>query len=208
MDEETDFLHTILTRGWDAYDSFLRQFEEQGKGPPAAIIGHAFFVAVQRRFGQQLDQGEVIKFVADTRANLAEEHELPAKEAEALVFAMLGINIAGAEETVDKLDIGEMAEVKAKLPLRLVEDAQLSKEQLDAFLLEAEDLLHDAHSRAPRDLVQRLRRTSGAERSRWTVRSTTNTAPPLECRKGHVFHRRERPPVPIEDLYTAPTQRH
>jgi|GEM_PF-1638374 len=145
MDEETKFVRTILIQDWESYDSFVRQFEEQGKGTPVAIIGYAFFVAVQRRFRQSLDPGEVMRFVADARANLAEGHQLPAKEAEALIFAMLGMDIAGAEETVDKLDIGEMAEIQAQLLFRLIEDAQLSEEQLDAFLLEAEELLHDAH---------------------------------------------------------------
>ncbi|MFV2009391.1 MULTISPECIES: hypothetical protein [unclassified Micromonospora] len=145
MDEETKFVRTILIQDWEAYDSFVRQFEEQGKGTPVAIIGYAFFVAVQRRFGQSLDPGEVMRFVADARANLTEGHKLPAKEAEALIFAMLGMDIAGAEETVDKLDIGEMAEIQAQLLFRLIEDAQLSEEQLDAFLLEAEGLLHEAH---------------------------------------------------------------
>ncbi|MFV2019539.1 hypothetical protein [Micromonospora sp. LOL_023] len=90
MDEETKFLRTILIRDWEAYESFIRQFEEQSKGTSVAIIGYAFFVAVQRRFGQNFDPGEVMRLVADTRANLAEGHELPAKEAEALIFAMLG----------------------------------------------------------------------------------------------------------------------
>ncbi|MFV2020529.1 hypothetical protein, partial [Micromonospora sp. LOL_023] len=57
----------------------------------------------------------------------------------------LGLDLAGTEETVDKLDIGEMAEIQAKLLFRLVEDAQSTEEQLDAFLLEAEGLLHEAH---------------------------------------------------------------
>ncbi|MFV2019648.1 hypothetical protein [Micromonospora sp. LOL_023] len=145
MDEETKFLRTILIQDWEAYDSFIRQFEAQGKGTPVAIIGYAFFVAVQRRFGQSLDSGDVLRFVADARANLSEGHELPAKESEALIFAMLGMDIAGTEETVENLDIGEMAEIQAQLLFRLMEDAQLSEEQLDAFLLEAEGLLHEAH---------------------------------------------------------------
>ncbi|WJK41085.1 hypothetical protein O7608_01085 [Solwaraspora sp. WMMA2056] len=145
MDEETQFLSTILRRDWNEYDSFVRRLEAEGKGTPVAIIGYAFFVAVQRRFGQYLDPAEVIRFVADARANLIEGHELPEKESKSLIFAMLGMDITGAEETVDKINIGEMAEIQAKLLFRLVEDAQLSDDQIDAFLLEAEGLLHEAH---------------------------------------------------------------
>ena len=54
-------------------------------------------------------------------------------------------DMPGVEEIVDNLDIGVMAEIHGQLLFRLVEDAELTDEQLDELLLEAEELLHENH---------------------------------------------------------------
>ena len=145
MEEETEFLRALLRQDWETYDSFTEKFQSEGKGTPVAIIGYSFFVAVQRRFGASRDPGEVIRFVADARARLLEGRELPAKEGEALIYAMLDMDMPGVEEIVDSLDIGMMAEIQGQLLFRLVEDAELTDKQLDELLLEAQELLHENH---------------------------------------------------------------
>ncbi|MFY1698072.1 hypothetical protein [Solwaraspora sp. WMMA2101] len=145
MQEETKFLRALLRQDWETYDSFAEKFQSEGKGTPVAIIGYSFFVAVQRRFAETRDAREIIRFVADARARLLEGRELPAKEGEALIYAMLDMDLPGVEEIVDNLDIGVMAEIQGQLLFRLVEDAELTDEQLDELLLEAEALLHENH---------------------------------------------------------------
>lgn len=83
--------------------------------------------------------------MADARARLLEGRELPAKEGEALIYAMLDMDMPGVEEIVDSLDIGVMAEIQGQLLFRLVEDAELTDEQLDELFLEAEQLLNENH---------------------------------------------------------------
>ncbi|MDG4764084.1 hypothetical protein O7632_08190 [Solwaraspora sp. WMMD406] len=58
---------------------------------------------------------------------------------------MLDMDLPDVEEIVDNLDIGVMAEIQGQLLFRLVEDAELTDEQLDELLLEAEGLLREAH---------------------------------------------------------------
>ncbi|MFV2011414.1 MULTISPECIES: hypothetical protein [unclassified Micromonospora] len=145
MEEETKFLRALLRQDWETYDSFTEKFQSEGKGTPVAIIGYSFFVAVQRRFAENKDAREIIRFVADARARLLEGRELPAKEGEALIYAMLDMDMPGVEEIVEDLDVGVMAEIQGQLLFRLVEDAELTDEQLDELLLEAEALLHENH---------------------------------------------------------------
>ncbi|MFY1690378.1 hypothetical protein [Plantactinospora sp. WMMB782] len=140
MDENTKFLRAILRQDWEAYDALLAEFESQGKGTPMAIIGFAFNIAVQRRFGQRKDMNEIIQFVADARTFLSEGRDLPAKEAEALICATLDLDAPEVAETIDRLDIGTITEIEAQLLFKLIADENLSEQQLDDFLAQAEAL--------------------------------------------------------------------
>ena len=121
-------------------DALADEFERQGKGTPVAIIGCAFHLAVHRRFGGNRSVEEVIRFVADARTFLSEGRDLPAQEAEALIYATLDIDVPGVEETIDRLEIGAIAEIEGQLLFKLIADEDLSEEQLDAFLAQSEAL--------------------------------------------------------------------
>jgi|HigsolmetaAR206D_1030411.scaffolds.fasta_scaffold05367_2 hypothetical protein len=140
MEENTRFLKAILEQDWETYDALVEEFERQGKGTPVAIIGFAFNLAVKRRFGDRRDVSEIIRFVADARAFLSEGRDLPAKEAEHLIYATLDMDVPGVDETIENLDVGVIAEIEGQLLFKLVSDEQMSPEQLNDFLMEAERL--------------------------------------------------------------------
>ncbi|MGX7670211.1 hypothetical protein [Plantactinospora sp. DSM 117369] len=140
MDDNTRFLKSILQQDWESYDALLAEFESQGKGTPTAIIGFAFNLAVQRRFGQRKNMDEIIRFVADARTFLSEGRDLPAQEAEALICATLDLDAPGVAETIDRLDVGTITEIEGQLLFKLVSDEELSEQQLDDFLAKAEAL--------------------------------------------------------------------
>ncbi|MDG4829160.1 hypothetical protein O7627_07550 [Solwaraspora sp. WMMD1047] len=141
MHENTRFLRAVLQQDWDTYDALVGEFEQQNKGTPVAIIASAFSLAVEKRFGRTKDVGEIIRFVADARAALAEGRALPAAEAEALIFATLDMDEPGVADTVERLDIGTIAEIEGQLLFKLVADDGMSESELDAFLREAENHL-------------------------------------------------------------------
>jgi hypothetical protein len=140
MDDNTKFLKAILQQDWKSYDTLLAEFESQGRGTPAAIIGFAFNLAVQGRFGQSKNMDEVIRFVAEARTFLSEGRDLPAQEAEALICATLDLDAPGVAETIERLDIGTITEIEGQLLFKLIADENLSDEQLDNFLAQAETL--------------------------------------------------------------------
>ncbi|MEO3924484.1 hypothetical protein ABGB07_11580 [Micromonosporaceae bacterium B7E4] len=148
MDDNTQFLKAILQQDWDSYDALVAGFERQGKGTPAAIIGFAFNLAVQRRFGQNRDLDGIIRFVAETRTFLSEGRDLPAKDAEALICATLDMDLPGVAETIDRLDIGTITEIEGQLLFKLVSDENLSQQELDDFLLQAEALAEQWQNQA------------------------------------------------------------
>ncbi|MFY1698071.1 hypothetical protein [Solwaraspora sp. WMMA2101] len=118
------------------------KLEAQGKGTPVATIGYACYVAARQRFAEQRSPEEIIRFVAEARAALAEGRNLPAREAEAIMYAMLDMDMPEVDEIVDGLDVGIIAEIQGQLLFKLVLDAELTDAQLDSLLLEAEVLVH------------------------------------------------------------------
>ncbi|MFY1654549.1 hypothetical protein ACN27J_27165 [Solwaraspora sp. WMMB762] len=142
MEDESKFVRALLRRDWDAYNLYLEKLKGQGKGTPIATIGYACYIAARQRFAEQRSPEEIIRFVADARATLSEGRDLPAREAEAVMYAMLDMEMPDVDEIVDGLDVGMIAEIQGQLLFKLVLDAELTDEQLDNLLLEAERLIH------------------------------------------------------------------
>jgi hypothetical protein len=147
MDDNTRFLRAILRQDWDTYHDLRLEFERQGKGTPTAIINSAFSLAIRRRFGSNRDMREIIRFVADARAFLSEGRDLPAQEAEALIAVTLDLEEPGVAETVDRLDVGTIAEIEGQLLFKLIRDDKLSDRQLDDLLIEGATLVRQWQSR-------------------------------------------------------------
>ncbi|WP_326551785.1 hypothetical protein [Micromonospora sp. NBC_01813] len=144
MEDESKLVRALLRRDWESYNSYLEKLEAQGKGTPVATIGYACYIAARQRFAEQRSPEEIIRFVAEARATLAEGRNLPAREAEAVMYAMLDMEMPDVDEIVDGLDVGIIAEIQGQLLFKLVLDAELTDEQLDSLLLEAEQIVNQS----------------------------------------------------------------
>jgi len=143
MEENTKFLRAILRRDWGTYNDYVEDFARQGKGSPVAIVGCAFHVAIQKHFGSRQDIREVIKFVAEARMFFADGEDVPAREAEGLICATLDFDEPWVDDVIDSLDATAISLIEGKLLFKLVLDENMSDEQLDALLADAERLLRE-----------------------------------------------------------------
>ena len=143
MDDNTKFLRALLRQDWDTYNAYVAEYTRQGIGTPVAIIACAFHLAVQRRFKSTGSMAEIIRFVADTRVFFTDGKDLPPREAEALICAVLDMDAPWVEEIVDRIDILALSKIEGQLVIKLILDEDLSDDELDAFLADAEHLLHE-----------------------------------------------------------------
>jgi hypothetical protein len=149
MDDNTLFLRALLRQDWETYNKIAAELEQQGKGTPVAIIGFAFHIAVRRYFGSRREPAEVIRFVADARGALSEGRDIPVREAEALMYATLDIPAPDVEETIKSMGVGKIAEIEGQLLFKLIADENLTDEQLDGLLMEAEQFAAQRRTTAP-----------------------------------------------------------
>lgn len=119
-DEANERIEQELDRtGWDGYPHFL------------AV---AFFLAVDKRFSRPADTAEIIRFVADTRAELGDDG--PAIDqhlAERLIRSVLD-DSARVEATADAEMIGR---IQSLVLYEILSDGRLTDEHVDSFLAEA-----------------------------------------------------------------------
>ena len=119
MDDGTLLPRAILRQDRPAYDQVAARLADAGRGTPVRIIAFAFHLGARRHFGTRRDPLEVVRFVAEARAMLAEGRDLPAWEAEALVYATLDMDLAGVAEVVDGLSPGCIAEIEGQLLFKI-----------------------------------------------------------------------------------------
>lgn len=132
-----EFLIAALSEDWERASGIMDELEAT-KESPAAITGFAFSLATKSRFGKTPDPREIIRFVADARSELSGGPELPPREAEALIFATLGIEAPGVEEVVEHLDIDTIVSIEIQLLHRLVSAMDMSADDLAKFVAQAE----------------------------------------------------------------------
>ncbi|GIJ25608.1 hypothetical protein Vqi01_07700 [Micromonospora qiuiae] len=97
------------------------------------MIGAAFAIAVNRRFGADATPAGIAKFVATARASYDGGDSLPALEMEGLIRAALGEPELAGNITPD-VALGSELFVLT----RLLQKVSLTQEELDAFVAEAE----------------------------------------------------------------------
>jgi hypothetical protein len=106
--------------GWDGFPRFL-----------AAL----FFVAVDRRFGEDATRADVIKFVADMRAGLGDDGpEVNAEAAENLIFSIIDPSV---DYDIHPQMIGR---IQAATVNKVLAEGDLTDQELDAVLSEAVEL--------------------------------------------------------------------
>jgi len=143
MEENTLFLRALLRHDWETYGKVMGSLAAQGKGTPVAIIGSTFQLAVPRCFGEGTTVADVVQFVADARIFYGDTVDLPQREAEAIMRAVLDLEAPWVEEVVENLPVVEIASIEARLLAKLLADRGLSDTELDSLLEEAERSLRE-----------------------------------------------------------------
>lgn len=141
MNDQSVYLDLIrlMARGdTETYRQRCRQLDAAGWDGFALVVGAAFFQAVDRRFDASMPTAQVIRFVAETRADISETgFDLDPKAAETVIQAAL----TGETDALDALDANLVVESEMLLLWNLLRD--LPEDQLEGFLGDAGSLARD-----------------------------------------------------------------
>ncbi|ROT29339.1 hypothetical protein [Micromonospora sp. HM5-17] len=133
--ELTEYIRTLVRGDNEAHDRIQAQLDAEGWDGFPRFLASLFFLAVDRRFGENASPAEVIKFVADLRADLANGGpDISAEDAEALIKANLDPDF---DYDIEPNMIGK---IQAAVIYKVLTDASVTDEQLDALLAEAAEL--------------------------------------------------------------------
>lgn len=126
-------LRAFLVRDFDEHRRFRAQLDPtEAQYSYTALIAAAFFSAVERRFGENGTDTDIIKFVADTRAQFeGDDAQIDPHVAETMIHAVLGKN------TDEEFDDEAVVMAQVLLLGALIADENLDDAGLDAFLTEA-----------------------------------------------------------------------
>jgi hypothetical protein len=132
--DPAEFIRTLVLGDFAATQQFEQKLDEQGWAGFPRFLLTAFFLAVERRFTGD-DQGEIIRFVADLRAHgSGDTAGVDPQAAELLIRKVFDPSV--------KIDVDQTAagRIQTLVVHRVLSEENLSAEDLDAFLAEAEDL--------------------------------------------------------------------
>lgn len=129
------YIRTLVRGEHDEHDRIQAQLDAEGWDGFPRFLASLFFLAVDRRFGERASRADVIKFVADLRADLAHGGpEIRAEDAEVLINANIDPDI---DYDIDPDMVGK---IQAATVYKVLTDEELSDADLDAFLAEAVQL--------------------------------------------------------------------
>ena len=131
-----ELVRCIVHDDWAAYDQRTQRLnEESGWDGWSEFLAAAFLVAVERRFDEANDPAEVIRFVAEARAEFTVSgSDLDPTAAEIMINSVLDRASAAG------IDTRMVVQVEIVVIRKLLRDANLTDADLDAFLVEAEQI--------------------------------------------------------------------
>ncbi|AVT32263.1 hypothetical protein C6361_25540 [Plantactinospora sp. BC1] len=129
------YVRTLVRGDNEANERIEAQLDGEGWDGFPRFLAALFFLAVDRRFGEDATSAEVIRFVADLRAGLADDAPaIDAQDAEALIKANIDPD---ADYDIEPSSIGK---IQAAVTYKVLTDEQLTDEELDSFLTEATEI--------------------------------------------------------------------
>ncbi|WBB54420.1 hypothetical protein [Verrucosispora sp. WMMD573] len=128
-----ELIQAMARSDWDTTDSLIADLDRAKWAGGLQVIGAAFAIAVNRRFGPSASPADVAQFVAAARASYEEGDSLPALEMEGLIRAALG-----EAELADNIAPDVALGAELIVLTHFLQEANLTQEQLDAFVAEAE----------------------------------------------------------------------
>ncbi|MFY1690813.1 hypothetical protein [Plantactinospora sp. WMMB782] len=129
------YIRALVRGDNEAHDRIQAQLDSEGWDGFPRFLASLCFLAVDRRFGDDATSADVIKFVADLRAGLADGGpEINAEDAEALIRANIDPE---ADYDIAPSMIGK---IQAAVVYKVLTDEHITDEDLDAVLIEAAQL--------------------------------------------------------------------
>lgn len=129
----SDLIRALSSADWDRADTLVEELDRAKWEGGLQVVGAAFAVAVNRRFGPDTTPADVARYVSSTRATYRDGDTLPALEMEGLIRAALG-----EPELADNIAPDVALGVEVFILRQLLQDSHLTPEQLDAFVAESE----------------------------------------------------------------------
>lgn len=135
-----EFVRTLVKGDFVTNDRYEHKLDAEGWDGWPQFLSALFFLAVDRRFHGRYDEAEVIRFVAELRAKTGEGGpSIDPSEAELLIKAVL-------EPSVE-FDIAPqaMGEIETLVVYTILTEENLSDDDLDAVLREAQSIADSHH---------------------------------------------------------------
>jgi hypothetical protein len=129
-----DYIRTMVKGDHAANDRVEARLDAQGWGDFSTLLGAVFYFAVNRRFPQGANAGDIMLFVAEMRAAPVGGPEVDANSAEGLVRAAL-------DPTIDlNIDPQMAGRIQGLTILHILGSGKVADTDLDALLAEAVEL--------------------------------------------------------------------
>ncbi|MGX7675575.1 hypothetical protein [Plantactinospora sp. DSM 117369] len=133
--ELPEYIRTLVRRDRAANDRIEAQLDASGWSGFPRFLAALFFLAVDRRFGETSSHADVIKFVAELRADLTNGGPgINAEAAETLISSILDPSV---DYNIEQEMIGK---IQAATVYKVLTEEHISDSDLDAFLTEAVEL--------------------------------------------------------------------
>ncbi|MFY1668632.1 hypothetical protein ACN27G_01535 [Plantactinospora sp. WMMB334] len=134
-DTHLDLIRELVKGNADAYRQHCEQLDEKGWDELGLVVGAAFFLAARQRQLAFSSTADIIRFVADTRADMAGTgFDLDPAVAEKLITA----TTTGDTSELDHLDPGLIVQSEMLLLWKLLR--ALSDDDMSQFLAEVDAL--------------------------------------------------------------------
>ncbi|MGX7670752.1 hypothetical protein [Plantactinospora sp. DSM 117369] len=130
-----EFARTLIKGDFEANDEYERKLDAEGWDGWPAFLSALFFLAIERRFQGTYDEAEVIRFVADLRAETVDgTAPIDPADAESLIRAVF-------DESVQlDMEPEAMGRVQTLVAYTILAKEDLTDEALDDVLAEAKQL--------------------------------------------------------------------
>lgn len=138
-----EFARSLIRGDFAANDRYERKLDDAGWEGWPAFLSALFFLAIDRRFSGEYDQAKAIRLVADLRAGMSEEQTPPDPiSTEKLIRAVFDPSV--------ELDLPpeDMGKIQTLVAYNILAQEQLSDEELDELLAEAQELAAAHHNKA------------------------------------------------------------
>ncbi|TCB95582.1 hypothetical protein E0H26_19155 [Micromonospora zingiberis] len=133
--ELPEYIRTMVRGDYAANDAVEAKLDAEGWDGLPRYLAAVFFLAVDRRFGETGSHAEIIAFVGELRAGLADGGpEINAEAAEQLISSIIdpSLDYSMSQEMIGR--------IQAATVQKILTEENLSDSELDSLLAEAANL--------------------------------------------------------------------